>query len=174
MRRPRCLATLCLASACVALQDAWPATPERFPKETPMTAPAHRVAFETIAQRLLQSPPTVSGLSQALGGPVVAPGSDVTFKLDAAPFTAVNISEFRGTVDLVFHLAPGPRAFRDVVAEPSAWDSGPRLPDSGVLEAGRTWKAPGRSITCGVRLDGKGPLATLAVIGQAYCQVTAL
>jgi len=172
MRRSRRLATLCLASACVACQDAWPA-PERFPKETSMTAPAHPVAFEAIAQRLLQSPPSASGLSQALGGPVVAPGNDVTFKLDAAPFTAVNISEFRGDVDLVFDLAPGPWAFRDVVAEPSAWSSGPRLPHSGVLESTRTWTAPGRSITCVVRLDGEGPLATRAVTGQARCQVTA-
>lgn len=172
MHMPRRLATLCLASACTAWQDAWPA-PERFPKETPMTAPAHPIAFEVIAQRLLQSSPTASGLSQALGGPVVAPGSDVTFKLDAAPFMAVNISEFRGDVDLVFDLAPGPWALRDVVAEPSAWSSGPRLPHSGVLESTRTWTAPGRSITCVVRLDGEGPLATLAVTGQARCQVTA-
>lgn len=139
-----------------------------------MTAPAHPVAFEAIAQRLLRSPTTASELSQALGGPVVAPGSDVTFKLDAVPFTAVSISEFRGDVDLVFDLAPGPLVFHDVVAEPSAWRLGPRLPHSGVLESTRTWTAPGRSITCVVRLDGEGPLATLAVTGQARCQVSAM
>lgn len=138
-----------------------------------MTAPAHPVAFEAIAQRLLQSPPTVSGLSQALGGPVVASGSDVTFKLDGAPFTAVNISEFRGDVDLVFDFAAGPWLFRDVVAEPAAWTAGPRLPHSGVLESTRTWTNPGRSVTCVVRLDGEGPVPTRTVTGQARCQVTA-
>jgi len=172
MHRLDRLAALCLASLCVACQDTWPAS-GNIPKENVMTAPAHPVAFEAIAQRLLQSPPTASALSQALGGPVVAPGSDVTFKLQAAPFTAVNISEFRGDVDLVFDLAAGPWAFRDVVAEPSAWSSGPRLPGSGVLESTRTWTAPGRSVTCVVRLDGEGPLATLTVTGQVRCQVTA-
>ena len=109
-----------------------------------MTATAHHVAFEAIAQRLLQAPPTAAGLSQALGGPVVAPGSDVRFALDATPFAAVSISEFRGDVDLVFDLAPGPWAFSDVVAAPPARSSGPRLPQSGVLESIRPWPAPGR------------------------------
>jgi hypothetical protein len=162
---PPRVAALCVASIFVACQGARPAT---------MPAPAHNVTFEAIAQRLLQSRPTASDLSNALGGPVVPPGADVTFKLNASPFTAVNISEFRGDVDLVFDLAQGPWKFDDVVGEPAAWSSGPRLPHTGVLESTRTWTAPGRSITCVVRLDGEGPLAKLDVTGQARCQVSAL
>ena len=51
---------------------------------------------------------------------------------------------------------------------------GARPATEGSLESTRTWTAPGRSITCAVRLDGEGPLATLAVTGQARCQVSAL
>jgi hypothetical protein len=71
-------------------------------------------------------------------------------------------------------LAQGPWKFDDVVGEPAAWSSEPRLPHTGVRESTRTWTAPGRSITCVVRLEGEGPLATLAVTGQARCQVSAL
>jgi hypothetical protein len=165
-------AVLCIASSCGACQGMPPAI-EGPLKDMHMPTPAHNVTFEAIAQRLLQSRPTASDLSRALGGPPVEPGVDVTFKLDTSPFIAVNVSEFRGDVDLVFDLAQGPWIFRDVVAEPAAWTSGPRLPHSGVLESTRTWTAPGRSITCVVRLDGDGPLPTLTVTGQARCQVSA-
>lgn len=171
MRRLLRLATLCIASSCAACQGARPPL-DPSPKETTMPVPAHHVPFEAIAQRLLQARPTASDLSQALGGPAIAPGSDATFPLNAAPFATVNVSEFRGEVDLVFDLATGPWTLRDVVAEPEAWSSGPRLPHSGVLESTRTWTAPGRSITCVVRLDGEGPLAGRSVIGQARCQVS--
>jgi hypothetical protein len=128
--------------------------------------------FEAVAQQLLHCKPTLAGISAALGGPVAPPSRDISFALNGLPFLAVNISEFREDLDLVFDIAPDRKRLADIVAEPEAWKAGPRLPDSGVREMSRTWLGGARSVTCIVRLEGEGPIASLRVTGQARCQVS--
>ena len=108
MRRLLRLATLCIASSCAACQGARPPL-DPSPKETTMPVPAHHVPFEAIAQRLLQARPTASDLSQALGGPAIAPGSDATFPLNDAWSLALHAGHTRYTTTLETPLGNGAR-----------------------------------------------------------------
>ena len=137
-----------------------------------MQASDLRPTIEHLAQRIALGKSTLADIAHALGGRPTQGQKEIDLLLDVPPFQAVHIREFRGSVNLVINTTPGQWTFKEIVAEPDSWALAPALPDTGAVEAVRTWHLPTLSVTCIVRVRGDGPLPDRAVTGQLRCQVS--
>jgi len=169
IRRSFLLASLCGATAC---REA-PAGMSEQLKAGLMQEAEPRMTLETLAQRMSIAAPTLRGVAEVFGAPWQAGQTDVKVLWNSPPFSEISIDEFEMTINVSVKLTEKAWKLGDIAADPSAFTLAPRLPDSGALEAGRTWETSQSYITWIVRLvEAEGPLASRHVSGKLRCQVS--
>jgi len=115
--------------------------------------------------------PVVDQIAHSLGTARVERDGRATVRMDAPPFEAADIEEFRGVIDINFRMATGAWRLQDITDKPELWSVGPALPDTGRIDALRDWDWKHVTIRCIAWVEGSGSIES-RLVREVRCQVT--
>jgi hypothetical protein len=126
--------------------------------------------IDRLVERLEAVKPVVGEIARSLGSATIEKNGRATARMDAPPFEGADIEDFRGVIKINFRMAAGTWRFQDITDKAELWSIAPPLPDTGQIDAVRSWEWKHLRVRCVVGVAGSGSMES-RLVRDIQCQV---